>query len=103
MTYNPKYSWEVCFTNKAAKQVKKLNLDVLAVLRLLVEDLTIKGPWLENSWPNYGKLASKKNESIYHCHLIKGKPTYVCCWELIDKKLKIIEVCYVGTHENAPY
>lgn len=49
-------------------------------------------------WPNYGDLNGN-----YHCHLKKGKPTYVACWSVIDKKLKQIEIYYVGTHENAPY
>jgi hypothetical protein len=38
-----------------------------------------------------------------HCHLIKGRPTYVACWEVKDPKNKILEVYYVGTHEKAPY
>ena len=44
-----------------------------------------------------------KNPEIGEIDLIKGKPTYVCCWEVIDKQKKIIEVNYVGTHEKAPY
>jgi hypothetical protein len=63
-------------------------------------DLINKGPAI--SWPNYGKLQGKKGDKR-HCHLQKGKPIYVCCWEVIDKKRKIIEVYYVGTHEKAPY
>jgi mRNA-degrading endonuclease RelE of RelBE toxin-antitoxin system len=92
-------TWEIIFTNKARKQADKLNISILSVLRLLVEDLANNGP----AWPNYGKLHGKKNEDKRHCHLIKGKPTYVCCCEVIDKKINIIEVYYVGTHENAPY
>jgi hypothetical protein len=38
-----------------------------------------------------------------HCHLRKGRPTYVACWRIIDKKTKQIEVYYVGSHEGAPY
>lgn len=32
-----------------------------------------------------------------------GKPTYVACWYIKDKKVKIVEIYYVGTHEKAPY
>jgi len=71
-------------------------------LRLLFEDLANKGPALPD-WPNYGRLHGKKSVDKRHCHLQKGKPTYVCCWEVIDKQRKIIEVYYVGTHEKAPY
>ena len=49
------------------------------------------------------KLRDKKGTDKRHCHLQKGRPTYVCCWEVINKKRKIIEVYYVGTHEKAPY
>lgn len=65
-------------------------------------DLINKGP-IASDWPNYGKLHGKKGNDKRHCHLQRGKPTYVCCWEVIDKKRKIIEVNYVGTHEKAPY
>lgn len=51
------------------------------------------------NWSNYGPL--KKDE--FHCHLRKGKPTYVACWRVLDKQVKIMEVYYVGTHEDAPY
>jgi mRNA-degrading endonuclease RelE of RelBE toxin-antitoxin system len=94
--------WDVEFTNKAAKQVRKLNKQVEAALRLLVEDLMHTGP-AQPSWPNYSKLHQRQGIDRRHCHLIKGKPTYVCCWEVTDSKMKIIEVYYVGTHEGAPY
>ncbi|MDF2939381.1 MAG: hypothetical protein K0R66_23 [Gammaproteobacteria bacterium] len=72
------------------------------VLQFLLEDLINEGPaaW---AWPNYGKLYGKRFEDKRHCHIKKGKPTYVCCWEVIDNEIRIIEVYYVGTHENAPY
>ncbi len=95
--------WTVEFSRKASKQAGKLDVSILAALRLLVEDLKNYGPTPGRGWPNCGKLHGKKNEDKRHCHLIKGKPTYVCCWELIDKKIRIIEIYYVGTHEKAPY
>lgn len=51
-------------------------------------------------WKNFSSLTG--NDS-YHCHLKKGKPTYVACWRIVSKKEKIIEVYYVGTHQNTPY
>ena len=95
--------WQVSFTAKAEKQFKKLGISVRSVVHLLVEDLIKKGPCAGGRWPGYGKLYGKKNEDKRHCHLLKGKPTYVCCWKVVDKKIRIIEVYYVGTHENAPY
>lgn len=88
-------------TSKIEKQAKKLSQKVLLILRLLFEGLTHDGP-AQPGWPNYGKLQGNKGDKR-HCHLQKGRPTYVCCWEVIDKKQKIIEVYYVGTHEKAPY
>jgi len=70
-------------------------------LRLLFMDLATNGPTAKG-WPNYSKLQGVKGDKR-HCHLQKGKPTYVCCWEVVDKKRKIIEVYYAGTHEKAPY
>ncbi len=94
--------WTVHSTKTVDKQLVTLDKKILLMLRMLVRELASEGPALPN-WPHYGKLQSKKNRDARHCHLKKGKPTYVCCWEVIDKKRKIIEVYYVGTHEKAPY
>lgn len=94
--------WTVKNTKIVDKQAAKLNNKILFILRLLFEDLSNKGPTLLD-WPNYGKLHGKKGTDRRHCHLQKGRPTYVCCWKVLDKERKIIEVYYVGTHEKAPY
>lgn len=94
--------WKVAITNKAAKQVEKLNTRVVLTLQVLIDNLKTFGPAPGKDWPNYGKLQGKKNEDKRHCHLIKGNPTYVCCWE-VYQSVNIIEVYYVGTHEKAPY
>jgi mRNA-degrading endonuclease RelE of RelBE toxin-antitoxin system len=97
-----KQNWNVRATKVADKQAKKLSEKVKLQLRFLFVDLANKGPAVSD-WPNYGKLHGKKRSDKRHCHLQKRKPTYVCCWEIIDTKRKIIEVYYVGTHEKAPY
>ncbi len=91
----------IILSRKADKQAVKLSEKVTLQLRLLFMDLINNGP-AATDWPNYTKLRGQKGDKR-HCHLQKGKPTYVCCWEVIDKKRKIIEVYYVGTHEKAPY
>ncbi|MFH1727802.1 MAG: cytotoxic translational repressor of toxin-antitoxin stability system [Pseudomonadota bacterium] len=69
------------------------------LLSTLFKEMENYGP-VRGNWPNYSKLSENK----HHCHITKkGKPSYVVCWELIDKKIKIIEVYYVGTREKAPY
>lgn len=91
--------WRVSLTKKAAKQTSKLGERVREALFTLIEEMKLTGP-IRGNWPNFSKLAGGKK---YHCHLKKGKPTYVVCWQVIDKKVKLIEVNYVGTHEKAPY
>ena len=90
--------WQVGFTKKAAKQVRKLPQGVQKVLRTLVFDMELNGP-VRGNWKNYSKLSP----GTHHCHLKSGKPTYVVCWTMISKEIRILEIYYVGTHEKAPY
>lgn len=73
-------------------------------LDLLAKQLETQGPYRKD-WPLYGPLGKGSGvpENAYHCHIQSGRPTYVVCWLVEDKKLKIIEIFYVGTHENSPY
>ena len=91
-------SWTVTLTRHAEKQKVKLSRPLRQVLYALIGDIEAGGP-VRGDWPNYGKLAEGK----HHCHLKKGQPTYVAVWEVRDKKIKLVEVPYVGTHEKAPY
>jgi len=90
--------WQIEFTPKARKQFKKLPLAVKELSVLLVKEMELLG-LTRGNWPNFSKLSKVE----YHCHLKKGKPTYVASWEVVNKKIKLIEVYYVGTHEKAPY
>lgn len=97
-------SWTIEISRKAAKQLEDLSEEVQLVTQVLIQDLSDKGPNPGPGWKNYGKLkGTKKGVDLRHCHLMKGKPTYVACWEVTDKKMKLMEVYYVGTHEKAPY
>lgn len=90
--------WTVEMSAKARKGAHKLPDRVHKILALLLADIEDGGP-VRGDWPNYGKLASNR----HHCHLKKGKPTYVAVWEERDKEIRLVEVTYVGTHEKAPY
>ena len=100
-------AWEIKLTKRALKQVEKLPLGIRERVYFLLKEMKSHGPYLE-TWPelfrlrfkNYGKLSGFENK--YHCHLKKGKPTYIACWE-IHKKVILVEFYYVGTHEKAPY
>ena len=93
-------SWSVSFKKKAQKQFDELPENIQVQIDFLVQEIVVSGPMRAN-WKNFGKL--KGTENLYHCHVKTGRPTYVVCWELVDKKVKIVEVYYVGSHEKAPY
>ena len=90
--------WTVTVKKKARKQADKLPIGIRKILASLLSEIESYGPY-RNNWQNYGPLG----ENRYHCHLKKGRPTYVAVWEIIDKKVRLVEVSYVGTHEGVPY
>lgn len=81
-----------------AKTVPTLSQRVQDSLQLLLDELERKGP-VRGNWPNYSKLSRTR----HHCHLQKGRPTYVAVWEVRDRKQHLVEVTYVGTHARASY
>jgi mRNA-degrading endonuclease RelE of RelBE toxin-antitoxin system len=95
--------WSVRFSSSAEKQYIKLKRSgtrpcITDVIDLFVIELQKNGPFRTN-WPHYGRIS----KGYYHCHLKRGRPTYVACWTIVSEKEKRVEVCYVGTHEDAPY
>ncbi len=68
------------------------------IFQLLLAEMKLSGP-VQADWPNYGKL----REDCHHCHLRRGRPTYVAVWRVLSKKDRVIEVIYVGSHEKAHY
>lgn len=85
---------------KALKDISKyLSDEARTSFALLLGELKNLGPH-RHTWPNFTKMSGKDND--YHCHIEKGRPTYFACWR-VDKKKRLIEVYYVGTHEKAPY
>jgi mRNA-degrading endonuclease RelE of RelBE toxin-antitoxin system len=91
-------SWNVLFTNKAAKQYRKLPRIIRDNIDALIMEIRISGP-VRGNWPNYSKLSA----SEHHCHVKKGQPTYVVVWREDKGQVRLVEVIYVGTHEKAPY
>jgi mRNA-degrading endonuclease RelE of RelBE toxin-antitoxin system len=89
--------WTVTIHRGVQKQLSKVPAKVLDALARLLVDIEISGP-VRGNWPNYSKLADGR----HHCHLKKGKPTYVAVWSE-DRETVTVEVIYVGTHEKAPY
>ena len=92
--------WRVDFTGKAKKMKEKLPAAIAAALYTLRKELEAEGPERMN-WPHYGKISGKPD--THHCHLNKGRPRYVAVWKVADRSVKLMEIRYVGTHENADY
>jgi len=90
--------WTVTLFKKARKSILLLPERVRKTLAFLIKEIELTGP-VKGSWPNYSKLGKTR----HHCHLKKGNPTYVAVWEIKDKKIRLVEVTYAGTHEKAPY
>jgi hypothetical protein len=65
-----------------------------------IGELEQNGPELLN-WPHYGKIVDKMD--MHHCHLNKRKPIYVVVWKVAERTVKLMEIRYVDTHENANY
>jgi len=86
-------------TTGVLKGLRRLPPSIEEIFQLLLAEIQLSGP-IRTRWPHFGKLARK---DCYHCHLKKGKPRYVAVWRIADKKNRIVEVTYVGTHERAHY
>jgi hypothetical protein len=90
--------WTVTEKTGLHKRIRNLPENVQNLLIALKKDMEASGP-IRGDWPNFSALSGAR----YHCHLKKGRPTYVAIWEVTDKEIRLIEVTYAGTHEKAPY
>ncbi len=91
-------TWTIKISKKVSKMIAKLPKSIHQSLIALLANIESDGP-VRGEWANYGKLSTSR----HHCHLKKGRPTYVAVWEVTNKEIKLVEVNYVGTHEKAPY
>lgn len=87
--------WTVYLHKRVKKTLRQLPQNVQEAVESLVVDLQDGGP-IRGDWPNYSKLSN----GAHHCHL---NYSYVAVWSEENKQLKLIEVAYVGSRENAPY
>ena len=96
--------WTVTYSSKAARQIRDLPQKVRLQALALQLDIEASGP-IRRNWPRFSGLRKSKGtpDEAYHCHLKAGRPTYVACWKIENKSIKIVEIYYVGTHEKAPY
>lgn len=90
--------WTVAIPGKTKKQIEKLPVSVQESLKFLLREIRLSGP-VRGNWPNYSRLG----KGMHHCHIKKGKPTYVAVWREIAGEVRLVEVTYAGTHEKAPY
>lgn len=90
--------WTIDVHRKVSKGLHKLPASVQDSLITLLREIELHGP-VRGNWPNYSRLGSSR----HHCHLRKGRPTYVVVWQVKNPTSRLVEVVYVGTHEKAPY
>jgi mRNA-degrading endonuclease RelE of RelBE toxin-antitoxin system len=76
-------TWQVDLTKKTAKQKELLPKTIKEQLVFLIRDIEEYGP-VRGNWPNYSKLKPGQ----HHCHLKKGRPTYVAIWEERNKEIR---------------
>lgn len=95
MLYSVWVSWTVHVSKKAAKRAKKLPRPISQLFEALLLDLMKTGP-IQHEWANYSKLTYGR----FHCHL---NYSYVAVWEVVNNEIKVLEVTYVGSREDAPY
>lgn len=94
--------WRLKVHNKAAKALPDLPELARLAFDQLARELMAGGP-RPQGWPHYGKIKGQPDR--HHCHLKRGRPTYVAVWREVrdEDEPETIEVIYVGTHEKAPY
>jgi mRNA-degrading endonuclease RelE of RelBE toxin-antitoxin system len=90
--------WTVILSRSVKNSIRSLDNRVSQRLLRLIREIELNGP-VRGNWPNYSKLTGDR----HHCHIKKGRPTYVAVWVVRDKEIRIVEVIYAGTHERAPY
>ena len=91
-------TWTVELSARVMKQQRRLPKMVRELLFQLARDIETGGP-VRGDWPNYSKLAPGE----HHCHLKKGRPTYVAVWREQKGSIRLVEIIYAGTDEKAPY
>ena len=88
--------WQVIPSRDVSKAIGRLPKPVQERAFTLIKEIEVMGP-VRGDWPNYSSLPGGK----HHCHIKRGKPTYVMVWRVVD--IQTVEISYVGTHERAPY
>ena len=88
--------WTVEIKRKVKRRLYKLPEDIQEKALALAIDLRKHGKNPGKKWKNFSSLS----ETTFHCHL---SYSYVACWEVIDEKIRLMEVYYVGSREDAPY
>lgn len=91
-------TWTTKISNRARRLADNLPQEISKIYEALKKALQQNGPH-QPGWRHFKKLSG--SGECYHCHLCAGRPTYVAVWRVIDKKNKVIEIRYVGTHEAA--
>ncbi len=95
-------AWRVNVSPKVSKQIKKIPVKVLDSLVLLIKDIEAKGP-IQKDWPYFRSLEKLPLLESYHCEIKDGRPVFVACWQVTNKRKQLVEILYFGTSKNAPF
>ena len=79
-------AWTVKERRSLSKRVRKLPENIQNLLIALKKDMEVNGP-IRGNWLNFSALSDNR----YHCHLKKGRPTFVAIWKVMDKEIKLID------------
>jgi mRNA-degrading endonuclease RelE of RelBE toxin-antitoxin system len=78
-------AWTVVLSVNVRKSLKRLPQGINEIFQLLLAEMKLAGP-VQTQWPHYGKL----RQDCHHCHLQRGRPTYVAVWRVMSKEDKVI-------------
>jgi hypothetical protein len=91
--------WRVVAARRTLKVLERMPLKARDSFWRLFAVLGDSGPTGPRNWRNYGKLKSR--DAAYHCHLTADH-RWVACWRAEEDTL-VIEIFYLGSHQDAPY
>ena len=95
-----KAPWTVKESSKARKGEKELPKKLKIVVKAVKRSLAMTGQ--AYGMDHYSRL-EQRGKGYFHCHLGTHRgTTYVAYWR-VNKKSKIIDFEYCGTHEGARY
>lgn len=92
-------TYAIYLGHQAKKEMAKIDRSLARRLRDRLRELAVNplDPRLAR------QMETDPNRRYSRVGLKKGRPSYVAIFRVADRGIKLIEVRYVGTHEDADY